>query len=291
MTRRQAFFAIMGGFHYFDNLGKPYSPLHPYTINTLIFSGEIELPSDQEIMDRAKSNLLTKVLALMQISWFIVQGITRGFNSMYITKLEILTISYIMVNFLLWLAWWGKPQNTERPIQVVREFPPVPFPAKSKDYARHLVDTMFGDQDRHVMLPNLKYVPMFYSGRPTESQVLVANSVALLIGSAFAGINCIAWSHESPLFTELVLWRLSSLAIFGLFFLGCISAFLVWSLEFMLEWNYRRSDWLVSRLLLLYGLLYGAARILSIVLAFIELRSLPSGAYETFYWVDFIPHA
>lgn len=38
------------------------------------------------------------------------------------------------------------------------------------------------------------------------------------------------------------------------------------------------------------GLLYILARAATLVLAFISLRDLPSGAYETVHWTTFIPH-
>ena len=38
------------------------------------------------------------------------------------------------------------------------------------------------------------------------------------------------------------------------------------------------------------GILYILARVVTLVLAFTSLRSLPPGAYETVHWTTFIPH-
>ena len=38
------------------------------------------------------------------------------------------------------------------------------------------------------------------------------------------------------------------------------------------------------------GILYILARAVTLVLAFMSLRDLPPGAYETVYWTTFIPH-
>ena len=38
------------------------------------------------------------------------------------------------------------------------------------------------------------------------------------------------------------------------------------------------------------GILYTISRAVTLVLAFISLRDLPPGAYETVHWTTFIPH-
>jgi hypothetical protein len=40
----------------------------------------------------------------------------------------------------------------------------------------------------------------------------------------------------------------------------------------------------------LFGLLYVAARVTTVVLAFINLSSLPPGAFQAVYWTTLLPH-
>lgn len=290
MTRRHGFLVIMGGFYFYDMAGNPHSPVERYRLYDMLRRGEMELPTNEEIQDKGNGNLMIKLFVLIQASWFILQCIVRGFNSMHVTKLEILTISYVMVNFSLWLAWWDKPWNLDRPVRSSTRFLPIPRPSpRDQRFADKFADMMLGIGDDHVVLPNLRQVPTFYSGFPTDTRILLAIIIAFLISSAFAGINCIAWSYKTS-FTELVLWRLSSLAIFGLLIFSFMSLLLYFCLQEMLQWNTEFSDWLIPRFFVLWGLLYIAARIQSIVLAFMELKSLPIGAYQTFHWVNYIPH-
>lgn len=210
---------------------------------------------------------------------------------MHVTKLEILTIAYIMVDVSLCLIWWDKPRNIDHPFQVSQETPPPPhYTRPHLSYLERLTEMMVGFDDDSVRLSSAKQVPMFYSGRPYDDDIIFANAAALVIGGIFAGLNCIAWSYDAPSFAELVLWRISSLAVFGLLLLVGVSLLIQICLAEFLKWQ-DSDDFSVLRcMLLLSGFLYMVARVLSIVLAFMELRSAPSSTYDTVSWIRFIPH-
>lgn len=291
MTKTQGFLTLMGGYHYFDDKGKPYSPVQVYMINQMARRRQIELPTDNEIRDKSKGNLITKLFVIIQSSWFILHCIARGFNSMYVTKLELLTLAYIAVGLLTWLAWWDKPQNVNRPIRVFTKFPPRPYePSRKRGYMEKVGETILGTGDNYVILPNLQQVPIFYSGNPTDGPIFQASATAFLVGGAVAGINCIAWSYETSSFTELVLWRLSSLALLGHLLFGFMSFFLCIVFEVVFKYRFDLIDRILAHSFLISGLLYAAARIQSIILAFMELRMLPLGAYRIPYWINFVPH-
>ena len=138
---------------------------------------------------------------------------------------------------------------------------------------------------------------MFYAGDASAS-VAIAGGV---IATIFGGIHCVAWSFQFP---EQLLWRTASLSI------TCsptvlVCAVLVFkqlqSLYGLLRLfgiklpiaTYLRS--IPGRLPMAIGtavfaVLYVLSRVALLVIAFMSLRSLPPGAYETVHWTTFIPH-
>ena len=138
-SKTHGFFIIMGGFHLFkrgskkmDNV-QPISheediPLHPlaaidlYGDNTTLdidFSS-FTVPTEVEIKDRGKSDWLAKSLVLVQTSWFVMQCIARGIKHLPVTHLEIVTLAYAAMNFVIYTFWWNKPLNVNRPVRVFR---------------------------------------------------------------------------------------------------------------------------------------------------------------------------
>ncbi|KAF8652614.1 hypothetical protein AX16_004303 [Volvariella volvacea WC 439] len=72
--------------------------------------------SEEEIMDKAKGDLLTKVVVVMQTSWFMVQCIARHAQGLVITELELVTLAFAALNIVTYLLWWSKPLNAQYPI-------------------------------------------------------------------------------------------------------------------------------------------------------------------------------
>ena len=132
-------------------------------------------------------------------------------------------------------------------------------------------------------------VPMFWSDNRRSGYYLIADGIVLGVGVCFGAIHCIAWHFSFPTPTELLMWRISSVAITAvpiyiplMFFLGVLLGGLM--------------DFDKSGSTILYfgplfgGILYIIARAVTLVLAFTSLRDLPPGAYETVHWTTFIPH-
>ena len=135
------FFIVMGGFHLFEHgsvkttnnneaiLHEDDIPLHPLTTNNLFtydifhqstiredINFSFTVPTEEEIKDRGKSNWLTKSLVLLQTSWFMMQCIAHAIEHLPITHLKIMTLAYVAMNFVIYIFWWNKPLNINRPI-------------------------------------------------------------------------------------------------------------------------------------------------------------------------------
>ena len=304
------FFIIMGGFHLFersseetgnDNRGIPQEddkPLHPLQASDLArFDGysEFSMPTEAEIKDKGKSDWLAKALVLLQISWFVMQCIARAIEHLPVTHLEIVTLAYAAMNFVIYVFWWNKPLNVNRPVRVFRKLEPretQPQVSEPTSEAREelihniLVKIFFfiiGGQDQDVDMSREDRVPRFWADSTDSEEEAIGNLIMLGVGVCFGAIHCIAWVFSFPTHTELLMWRISSVAITAVpiyIFLGFILAALVDSSNYTPE----------VILILPPVILYILARAITLVLAFTSLKDLAPGAYEIVHWTTFIPH-
>lgn len=290
-TRKHGFFVIMGGFHYFvEGSDEPYRPIHQDAVVDMVMRQEIDLPTIEEIEDKNKNDLLASTLVLAQTAWFIMQCIARATESIHVTKIEILTIAYIVMNLWIYVAWWDKPRRVNRPIRISI----IPTQAANPNdehtsWINQPLDAILGYPNYQFNIAKTKKIPMYYSGNALLRTASSAGRIALLAGGIFAAISSVAWSYESPSITEVILWRLCSLAIFKFYL------FAVMATPFFYRWDQwffgNQKGNLVMRITLLVLLLsYVLARITSIILAFNELKAPPSGTHEVAHWTLFMPH-
>ena len=307
------FFIIMGGFHLFerssevtgnDNRGisqEDDKPLHPLQASDLAqFDGYSEsfiIPTKAEIEDKGKSDWLAKSLVLLQTSWFVMQCIARAIEHLPVTHLEIVTLAYSAMNFVIYIFWWNKPLNVNWPIRVFRKSesmmtqPQVnePIPEARRltweaiqNSLVSIAKFIIGSQDEDVDLSRKDRVPKFWANT-TDDDDLAADIIMLGVGVCFGAIHCIAWIFSLPTHTELLIWRISSVAITAVPIYIPVTLLLGYCQG--MEYGGTAIISTVPP-----GILYILARAVTLVLAFISLRDLPPGAYETVHWTTFIPH-
>ena len=304
----------MGGFHLFKRgskrtSDKPISheedtPLHPlaaihlYGDNTLdIDFSSFTVPTEAEIKDKGKSDWLAKSLVLLQTSWFVMQCIARAIEHLPVTHLEIITLAYAAMNFVIYVFWWNKPLNVDRPVRVFRKS----SVEETISEARRLVsetnsdgfNTILGfiisDQDGTVNLSREDRVPRFWANS-TGNSFLIADLIMLGVGVCFGAIHCIAWHFSFPTHAELSIWRISTVAMMVVPFYIPLTLLLAKWLE---DTDFETTE-IIGGISILSifpaGLLYIVARVFTLALAFTSLRDLPHGAFDTVHWTTFIPH-
>ncbi|KIM24455.1 hypothetical protein M408DRAFT_317699 [Serendipita vermifera MAFF 305830] len=329
-TRTHGHFMIMGGFHLFQlPADAPSIPLPLKSSESSSFvipTGDhsrgdevpvcplkfedvpvdilkIIAPTETELKDRGKSDTLTKIIVMVQTLWFVVQCIARGRQRLPLTELEVVTLAYATLNFFIYVFWWEKPQNVECPIRVYKASAASHQESGKeqdkwpKNWAGRLITKVavytVGAQDHYVKISEKHSIPMFWSGRPKDEAMALAGLGPSVLGSAFGAIHCIAWLSEFPSRSELVIWRISCVAMIVvpcIVTLFCVVA----AADERMGGNDPR--WMLSILIICTGLiivsawLYIASRIATLVIAFTTLRSLPPVAYTTVDWTTFIPH-
>ncbi|KAF8648190.1 hypothetical protein AX16_006329 [Volvariella volvacea WC 439] len=124
-TKTHGFFVQMGGLIYDD--GKSYRVITVDGDGTgdVWIGGEKEewmknlrmpIVAEEEILDKAKGDLLSKMIAVLQTSWFVLQCITRHAQGLNITELELVTLAFATLNIITYFLWWKKPLNASYPI-------------------------------------------------------------------------------------------------------------------------------------------------------------------------------
>ena len=71
-----------------------------------------------DIKDRSKSNFLSKLVTIVQTTWFILQCIARHRRHLALTELELVTLALASLNAITYAFWWHKPLGVEEPVRI-----------------------------------------------------------------------------------------------------------------------------------------------------------------------------
>ncbi|KAI0059806.1 hypothetical protein BV25DRAFT_1828514 [Artomyces pyxidatus] len=289
-TTRHGFSIIMGGYHYYRE-GKPQHPLSRYDVVSLVESGDLVPPTDEEIQNWSQSDMLSKALAITQTLWFVLQAIARRVEGLPITQLEVMTLAYTTITVAMYIAWWEKPQNVGGAVRIaVKELPPEPTPARrwfKQGWYSRIFYVIAGWQDMFVDLRKARRVPTFYGGGTHhDDNDNYADIIALFAAMVFGAVHCAAWHYVFPSSVEKSIWRISSLAIIAL-----PGIMLVPILLKLAGVVFEPSGIVVFPFIFaLCAPGYVAARLLLLAVSFTTLRTIPPDAYRAVQWTLRIPH-
>ncbi|KAG2356471.1 hypothetical protein BDR07DRAFT_1364145, partial [Suillus spraguei] len=314
-TLTHGFFAQMGGFVLYVD-GELRATLTPEELLQFVCEGSVEMPviTKADIEDRSKGDILSKCIAILQIVWFLIQLIARYTQNLPATLLEIDTLGVAALTCISYGLWLRKPKDVGRPYIVHwNSEVTAPPPGKSLDDDRFIsvvrrspvVDPFLICIGGSIRDPSFSYLSM------------ITTMIGSISGVAFGVIHCLAWNFLFMRHTEQILWHVASAAMASLLMVAFIISMLsmLWTCgawlcdEFELEdtdftWGTWKKAWedpsplqrviiivfaVLGRLLytgIIY--LYFFSRVTIIVLMFLNLRSLPPGAYDTVVWTKFI---
>jgi len=78
---------------------------------------------EEEITDKSKGDALTKLIFILQSTWFILQCVGRRVQGLNLTHLELTTLALASLNGITFLLWWDKPLGAQAivPIHLKRK--------------------------------------------------------------------------------------------------------------------------------------------------------------------------
>lgn len=68
-----------------------------------------QLPTQIQIEDKSKGDGLSKALSLAQVWWFAAQCVSRWAQGLILTEIELVTLSFAVLNGAVYFLWWHKP--------------------------------------------------------------------------------------------------------------------------------------------------------------------------------------
>ena len=77
--------------------------------------------TEEEIADRSKGDALSKIIFILQSSWFIFQCIERRVQALTLTQFELTTLALASLNAITFILWWHKPLGVQAPVRVHME--------------------------------------------------------------------------------------------------------------------------------------------------------------------------
>lgn len=308
-TTTHGFFAWMGGFMlYCDD--KPRAPLTPDELKRFVGEGYVDMPNidEADIESRSKSDALSKLAAILQLVWFVLQLIARYIQNLPTTLLEIDTMAIVTLACIAYFWWFHKPKDVRRPYPVHWKKNKANPPAlHTLTYEKE--NSEFSLNDWHDYFIILIYPMRSLMGtcvtisRSAVQQHRIpslggyddqdrhdGNHVFTLVlgcvsGVIYGGLHCLGWNSLFLGYRELMLWRAASIVMMfaSLLFL------LIFGLVIVTNYSVHDS-WPVKFPVAIVFFVYVIARITLIVLILLSLRSQYPGIYETVVWDRFLPH-
>ena len=328
-SMRLAFFADMGGFVLQPPDFETF-PVNAKQLHWLILNHHVDYPEARtdEIWDKSKQDRLSKLIASVQIGYFVLQCIGRAAQKLAITTLELNALAIVVCSLLTSYIWLHKPSDIRKPLSLhcrtsMKEI------VGSKPWNQTPLD--FIDENGPGWALNIQpymKMPVIPAHRPIQR---ISNDrfpmnpygyqeYFLCFGTLlFTGIHVAGWEFLFSSAAEKILWRVSSLILFGV-----TAAF--WILETAASWvRLERWRWLLLKMfdpkklpdfekqrterlqnqtrkattlplawefwtILPIALLYGIARAFLLTEAFAELRRPKATAYLNVQWSAYIPH-
>lgn len=266
------------------------------------------LPSDSELDDKSKSDIVGKAITCLQAGKSLVLIIGRLIYGLEISLLEVTTAAYTILALLSYAFWYKKPYN-------IATYQTVELPFCSDelvlDRERYNLSRLSSEPIEHLkrrgarkINPNNLVSGNLYTGSMSQEDFyrlpdqrespwndIISLTALIILCSILAGIHISAWSYQYPSQAEAWIWRTSCLLI------GLLPSCLIYA-QFVQHWvknappskAVQRHRKISSICLYILYTTYPLARIFLMVEIFISLRSAPSEIYQQPDWTTYLGH-
>ena len=180
---------------------------------TTYFNHRHRLQYQQRQKSGEKNDWLTEPLLQLQTSWFVMQCIERTIEHLLVNHLEIVTLAYAAMYFVIYVFWWNKSLNVKWPVPkigsgdryrtsgltVQENLSRARRSPRSKDPSQTEIDLwgnrqwlgnlITGCQGEYVNLSREDRVPEFWTD---SDDFAIADLIVLSVGTCFGAIRCIA---------------------------------------------------------------------------------------------------
>jgi len=74
--------------------------------------------TEDDITDKSKGDALSKLIFILQSTWFILQCVGRRVQGLNLTHLELTTLALASLNGITFILWWDKPLGAQAVVRV-----------------------------------------------------------------------------------------------------------------------------------------------------------------------------
>ncbi|KAM7189292.1 hypothetical protein V8F20_010200 [Naviculisporaceae sp. PSN 640] len=231
--------------------------------------------TENEIQDKSKSNGLVSALAILQISWLIVQVITRAAQGRQSSQIEISALAFAACAVFTYSLLFNQPKDVQTPTVVAaarcaskKEFDTIVTAVTGR-----ITALRFSGHDTYAFSPLLV--------RDDPDEIMWASYIGLAI---FGSVHIAAWNMTFPSSTEQIFWRICALYIACAPMMAMLLA-AVDTYSSVSDW-YERAH---GNLVLILIIFFVPARFFLLVESFRSTYYLPPSSY-TATWASNIPH-
>ncbi|KAI1767508.1 hypothetical protein GGR53DRAFT_482088 [Hypoxylon sp. FL1150] len=261
----------------------------------------------QEILDLSKTGAFAKILAIWQLTWFMVDLVTRLARHLPISQLEVGVAGFAMLAFATWFFYFSKPKGVNVGTRVrfripQSEFDPPQHQFEEVSFARTLSAVRpSSDNEVHDLLTRrLKDAEVDFiarsrslwaeivhhiswGGDSSGEQLFISLILGAVIALPFGAIHVAAWNAAFPTVAGQWLWRVSSLVSMLVLLVSLIIA--TSGGNVYRQWLDDYAYWTVDCCLVLYT----AARVILMVEMVRCMLFLSPEAYVR-SWAGDVPH-
>ncbi|MCJ1263857.1 hypothetical protein MMC22_003727 [Lobaria immixta] len=155
----------------------------------------------------SKGDTLVKILALVQVSWLIIQLIVRKIARLPSSQLEIAALAFSASSILTYLLYWNRPQGVE----TIWRMKVSRLPTKNE------LVSLIGAGPWHLWVQSRSEsgIDGNYDLVPLPNDVFCSDGYfflgAIIGGTVFGGLHCFAWNFHFPTPVEALVWRICSI--------------------------------------------------------------------------------
>ena len=275
-----------------------------------------------DIIDPAESSGLSKVLLIIQVGWFCTSCVSRLFQHLSLSLLEVSTAAHAFCTIMTYFVLWSKPMNVAAPTLLTgKEAEEVYALLKcSDDEYETALGMSKGSAQGDSSSPEPRVLAKIelaanalrrssFSVRPPEPcfeehhSLMVPRDVldwsyrrALVLPIAtaispilYGPIHFLAWNGNFPTPLERLLWRISSIVATSSGLVSVCVLFLLSRLNHLLGYKFRL-DILANILSVVINGVHVLASGFLLVESFRQLLFLDPTAYELPSWANYWPH-
>ncbi|KAK5993559.1 hypothetical protein PT974_06993 [Cladobotryum mycophilum] len=247
--------------------------------------------TEDEISDKNKGDLLTKLFVLGQVVWLVVQMAARAITHKTSSPLEVMTLSFAACAFMIYLLLLNHPQDVKTPVYIRASRPCSLSDMRNMAFLCPTHFWAMANMRSDNAIPNNAYHhiwPLEQGRNPSNAWLLIGAGCGAAV---FGGLHLIAWNIQFPTQTEHFLWKIASFITM----LVPIADSLIFYLQYVLfgslpyRWLHLLAGSVYNVILMVTMLAFVLARVFLVFEAFRSLYFLPPDAYTT-TWAANMPH-